>query len=121
SARFKRLILSGRYDEALDVAREQIENGATAIDINFDDALLDGVEAMHTFLNLAAAEPAIARVPFVIDSSKWQVIETGLKCLQGKGIVNSISLKEGEEDFIRIARLVRRYGAAVVVDRKSTR
>ncbi|MCX6021362.1 MAG: methionine synthase [Chloroflexi bacterium] len=115
SIRFKRLILEGKYDEALDVARQQVEAGASIIDINFDEAMLDAKHAMHTYLNLLAAEPSIARVPIMVDSSKWEVIETGLKCLQGKGIVNSISLKEGEEPFIRQATLVRRYGAAVIV------
>ncbi|AOU97197.1 methionine synthase [Acidihalobacter yilgarnensis] len=115
SARFKRLILDERYDEALTVALEQVENGAQVIDINMDEAMLDGQAAMVRFLNLIAAEPDISRVPVMIDSSKWLIIESGLKCLQGKGIVNSISLKEGEEKFIEQARLVRRYGAAVIV------
>ncbi len=115
SAKFKKLILAGEYDAALEVARQQIEAGAVIIDINFDEGMLDAEEAMRTFLNLAAAEPAIARVPFMLDSSKWKVIETGLKCVQGKAIVNSISLKEGEDEFIRQATLVRRYGAAVIV------
>ncbi len=115
SAKFKQLILAGNYDEALAVARQQIEAGAVVIDINFDEGMLDAHEAMRTFLNLAAGEPAIARVPLMLDSSKWSVIETGLKCIQGKGIVNSISLKEGEAEFIRQATLVRRYGAAVIV------
>jgi 5-methyltetrahydrofolate--homocysteine methyltransferase len=115
SARFKRLIQAGDYDTALSVAREQIENGAQIIDVNMDDGLLDGEEAMTTFLRLVASEPDIARVPIMIDSSKWSVIEAGLKCVQGKAIVNSISLKEGEEPFLEVARKVRRYGAAVVV------
>jgi len=115
SAKFKKLVLAGEYDAALEVARQQIEAGATIIDLNFDEGMLDADVAMRTFVNLAAAEPAIARVPFMLDSSKWKVIETGLKCLQGKGIVNSISLKEGEAEFIRQATLVRRYGAAVIV------
>ena len=115
SARFKRLIKEGDYDTALSVAVEQVENGAQVIDVNMDEGLLDAVEAMQRFLNLAAAEPDIARVPVMIDSSKWEVIETGLKCVQGKPIVNSISLKEGEEKFIQQARLCRRYGAAVIV------
>jgi 5-methyltetrahydrofolate--homocysteine methyltransferase len=115
SARFKRLIQAGDYDTALSVAREQIENGAQIIDVNMDDGLLDGEEAMTTFLRLVASEPDIARVPIMIDSSKWSVIEAGLKCVQGKAIVNSISLKEGEEPFLEMARKVRRYGAAVVV------
>ncbi|HEY8648341.1 MAG TPA: methionine synthase [Candidatus Limnocylindria bacterium] len=115
SARFKKLVLAGDYDGALEVARQQIEAGAVIIDVNFDEGMLDSEAAMRTFLNLAAAEPAIARVPVMLDSSRWAVLETGLKCLQGKGIVNSISLKEGEEPFLRQARLVRRYGAAVIV------
>ncbi|WP_462328387.1 methionine synthase [Thiohalocapsa halophila] len=115
SARFKRLIKEGDYDTALSVAVEQVENGAQVIDVNMDEGLLDAVEAMNRFLNLAAAEPDISRVPVMIDSSKWEVIETGLKCVQGKSIVNSISLKEGEEKFIEQARLCRRYGAAVIV------
>ncbi|MFC5569200.1 methionine synthase [Lysobacter yangpyeongensis] len=115
SAQFKKLILEGRYDEAIVVARQQVENGAQVIDVNMDEGLLDSEQAMVTFLNLIAAEPDIARVPVMVDSSKWSVIEAGLKCLQGKGIVNSISMKEGEAEFLRQARLVRRYGAAVVV------
>src|SRR6185312_10457860 len=115
SAKFKKLILAGDYDTALEVARQQVEAGATLIDINFDEGMLDAEAAMKTFLNLAATEPAIARVPFMLDSSKWKVLETGLKCLQGKGVVNSISMKEGEAEFVRQATLVRRYGAAVIV------
>ena len=115
SKAFARLILAGQYDEALAVARQQVENGAQVIDINMDEAMLDSVAAMTRFLNLIASEPDIARVPIMIDSSKWSVIEAGLRCVQGKAIVNSISLKEGEEEFIRQARLVRRYGAAAVV------
>jgi len=115
SSRFAKLILNGDYNEALTVARQQVESGAQIIDINMDEGLLDAVHAMTTFLNLVAAEPDISRVPIMIDSSKWKVIEAGLKCLQGKGIVNSISLKEGEEEFLRQASLVRRYGAAVIV------
>ena len=115
SAQFKKLILEGRLDEAVVVARQQVENGAQVIDVNMDEGLLDSERAMVEFLNLIAAEPDIARVPVMVDSSKWSVIEAGLKCLQGKGIVNSISMKEGEEAFLRQARLVRRYGAAVVV------
>ncbi|MEJ8474654.1 methionine synthase [Roseibium algae] len=115
SARFRKLIKTGDYNTALEVARDQVENGAQIIDINMDEGLLDSDEAMVIFLNLIAAEPDIARVPIMIDSSKWTVIEAGLKCIQGKGIVNSISMKEGEEAFIAQAKLVRRYGAAVVV------
>ncbi|MGP2740774.1 methionine synthase [Serratia nevei] len=115
SARFKRLIKEEKYSEALDVARQQVESGAQIIDINMDEGMLDAEAAMVRFLNLIAGEPDIARVPIMIDSSKWSVIEKGLKCIQGKGIVNSISMKEGEEAFIHHAKLVRRYGAAVVV------
>jgi len=115
SARFARLIKEGDYDTALDVARQQVESGAPIIDINMDEGMLDSKEAMVTFLNLIAAEPDISRVPIMIDSSKWEVIEAGLKCIQGKGIVNSISMKEGEDKFIEQAKLVRRYGAAVIV------
>ena len=115
SKRFEKLILGGKYHEALEVARQQVENGAQIIDINMDEGMLDSAVAMKTFLNLAAAEPDIARVPFMIDSSKFTVIETGLKCVQGKSIVNSISMKEGEAEFIRQARVCRDYGAAVVV------
>ena len=115
SAQFKKLILDARLDEAVVVARQQVENGAQVIDVNMDEGLLDSEKAMVEFLNLIAAEPDIARVPVMVDSSKWTVIEAGLKCLQGKGIVNSISMKEGEAEFLRQARLVRRYGAAVVV------
>ena len=115
SAKFRKLITDGKYEEALDVARSQVENGAQIIDINMDEGLLDGVAAMKRFLNLMAAEPAIAKVPFMIDSSKWEIIEEGLKCVQGKPVVNSISMKEGEEKFIQQAKLLRRYGAAVVV------
>ncbi len=115
SKAFARLILAGQFDEALAVARQQVENGAQVIDINMDEAMLDSAATMTRFLNLLAAEPDIARVPIMIDSSKWSVIEAGLKCVQGKGIVNSISLKEGEAEFLRQATLVRRYGAAVIV------
>ena len=115
SAKFKRLILEGRYDEALEVAKQQVETGAQVIDINMDEAMLDGEAAMVKFLNLIASEPDISKVPMMIDSSKWSIIEAGLKCVQGKSIVNSISLKEGEENFIKYATLVRRYGAAAVV------
>jgi 5-methyltetrahydrofolate--homocysteine methyltransferase len=112
---FARLIREEKYDEAVAVARQQVESGAQIIDINMDEAMLDSVACMHRFLNLIASEPDIARVPVMIDSSKWSVIETGLKCVQGKSIVNSISLKEGEEPFLKQARLCRRYGAAAVV------
>ncbi len=115
SRQFARLILNGDYEKAVDVARQQVENGAQIIDINMDEGMLDGKEAMVKFLNLIAAEPDIARVPIMIDSSKWEIIEAGLKCIQGKGIVNSISLKEGEEKFIEQARKVKMYGAALVV------
>ncbi|MBE2220205.1 MAG: methionine synthase, partial [Anaerolineae bacterium] len=115
SRKFARLILQGKYDEALSVARQQVENGAQIIDINMDEGMLDSVTAMPHFLNLIAAEPDIARVPLMIDSSKWSVIEAGLKCVQGKSIVNSISMKEGVAEFKRHAKLARRYGAAVVV------
>jgi 5-methyltetrahydrofolate--homocysteine methyltransferase len=115
SKKFARLILNGEYEEALAIARQQVENGAQIIDVNMDEGLLDSEAAMTTFLNLIASEPDIARVPIMIDSSKWSVIEAGLKCVQGKAIVNSISLKEGEENFKEVARKVRSYGAAVVV------
>ncbi len=115
SAKFLRLIKTGAYEEALSVAREQVESGAQVIDINMDEGMLDGAEVMHKFLNLIASEPDISRVPIMIDSSKWEVIEAGLKCIQGKGIVNSISLKEGEEKFIEQATLVKRYGAAAII------
>ncbi|HEY1137197.1 MAG TPA: methionine synthase [Xanthomonadaceae bacterium] len=115
SAQFKKLILEGRYDEAVVVARQQVENGAQVLDVNMDEGMLDSEKAMVDYLNLIAAEPDIARIPVMVDSSKFSVIEAGLKCLQGKGIVNSISMKEGEAEFLRQARLVRRYGAAVVV------
>lgn len=115
SKKFARLILNNLYDEALDVARQQVENGAQVIDINMDEGMLDGKEAMVKFLNLIAAEPDISRVPVMIDSSKWEIIEAGLKAIQGKGIVNSISLKDGEEAFRERAKLIKRYGAATVV------
>jgi len=115
SRAFARMILEGRFDDALAVARQQVENGAQVIDINMDEAMLDSRAAMERFLKLIASEPDISRVPIMLDSSKWEVIEAGLKCIQGKGIVNSISMKEGEAEFLRQARLARRYGAAVVV------
>jgi 5-methyltetrahydrofolate--homocysteine methyltransferase len=115
SPRFSKLILTGNYNEAVSVARQQVETGAQIIDVNMDEGMLDGAAAMTRFVNLIASEPDIARVPVMIDSSKWTVIEAGLRCLQGKGIVNSISLKEGEAKFLEQARIVRRFGAAVVV------
>ena len=115
SKAFARMILNGQFDEALAVARQQVENGAQVIDVNMDEAMLDSKAAMVRFLNLVATEPDIARVPIMIDSSKWEVIEAGLKCVQGKSIVNSISMKEGEAEFLRQANLCRRYGAAVIV------
>ena len=115
SAAFRRLIREEKYEQAIDVARQQVESGAQIIDINMDEGMLDSKGAMVRFLNLIASEPDIARVPVMLDSSKWDIIEAGLKCLQGKGIVNSISLKEGEEAFLHHAKLVRRYGAAVIV------
>lgn len=115
SPRFRKLVKAGDLEGALEVARQQVENGANMIDVNFDEGLLDSEACMRDFLNLMAAEPDIARVPVMVDSSKWSVIEAGLQCLQGKGVVNSISLKEGEDEFLRQAGLVQRYGAAVVV------
>ncbi|MEE4110983.1 MAG: methionine synthase, partial [Halieaceae bacterium] len=115
SARFKKLILSGDYETALEVARNQVEDGAQIIDVNMDEGMLDAEEAMVTFLNLVAAEPDISRVPIMVDSSKWPVIEAGLRCIQGKAIVNSISLKAGEEEFLDQAAKCQRYGAAVVI------
>ncbi|MBI4905333.1 MAG: methionine synthase [Acidobacteria bacterium] len=115
SPKFAKLIKQGKYEEAVSIARQQVENGANVIDICMDEGMIDGVAAMSRFLQLLASEPEVAKVPFMVDSSKWEVIEAGLKCLQGKGIVNSISLKEGEEKFRQNARTVRKYGAAVVV------
>ncbi|MCG7498492.1 methionine synthase [Vibrio sp. Of7-15] len=115
SARFKRLIKEEQYDEALEVARQQVENGAQIIDINMDEGMIDAKACMVRFLNLCASEPEISKVPIMVDSSKWDVIEAGLQCIQGKGIVNSISLKEGKEAFVHHAKLVKRYGAAVIV------
>jgi 5-methyltetrahydrofolate--homocysteine methyltransferase len=115
SARFRRLIKNGEYDTALEVALDQVRGGANLLDVNMDEGLLDSEQAMTRFLNLIASEPEISRIPIVVDSSKWSVLEAGLQCVQGKGVVNSISLKEGEDDFLEKARLVRRYGAGVVV------
>ena len=115
SKAFARMILNGQFEEALAVARQQVENGAQVVDVNMDEAMLDSEAAMVRFLNLMASEPDIARVPVMVDSSKWSVIEAGLRCLQGKGIVNSISMKEGVEPFKQHAKLVKRYGAAAVV------
>lgn len=115
SKRFLRLIKEEKFDEALDIARQQVEGGAQIIDINMDDGLIDGKEAMVRFLNLIVAEPDIARVPIMIDSSKWEIIEAGLQVVQGKCVVNSISLKEGKEEFVHHAKLIKRYGAAVIV------
>src|SRR5512136_253102 len=115
SARFRKLIEANNYAAALEVARQQVESGANMLDVNMDEGMLDSETAMVTFLNLLAAEPDISRVPIMIDSSKWSVIEAGLKCVQGKSVVNSISLKEGEGPFLEHAKKVRRYGAAVVV------
>ncbi len=115
SPKFAKLIREGKYEEAVGVARQQVENGANVIDICMDEGMIDGVYAMTRFLQLLGSEPEVAKVPFMVDSSKWEVLEAGLKCLQGKGIVNSISLKEGEERFRQHARAVRKYGAAVVV------
>src|ERR671927_279341 len=115
SKKFARLIRENKYEEALSVARQQVENGAQVLDVNMDDALLDGVAAMTTYLNLLQAEPDIAKIPIMIDSSKFEIIEAGLKCVQGKCIVNSISMKEGEQKFIEQAFTCLAYGAAVIV------
>ncbi|HEX9828453.1 MAG TPA: dihydropteroate synthase, partial [Flavobacteriaceae bacterium] len=115
SRKFLRLIKEENYNEALEVARHQVEGGAQILDVNMDEGMLDGVNAMTTFLNLIASEPDIARIPIMIDSSKWEIIEAGLRVVQGKSVVNSISLKEGEDAFIHHAKLVKRYGAAVIV------
>lgn len=115
SAKFKRLILNEEYEEALDICRAQVEDGAQVVDINMDEGMLDGKAAMVRFMNLIASEPDISKVPLMVDSSKWEIIEAGLKCTQGKAIVNSISLKEGKENFIKYARLCKRYGAAIIV------
>lgn len=115
SRKFLRLIKEKKYEEALTIARKQVEDGAQILDVNMDEGLLDGAKEMSTFLNLIASDPDVSRIPIMIDSSKWEVIEAGLKCVQGKSVVNSISLKEGEEDFLRRARLVKSYGAAVII------
>src|SRR6202022_4532410 len=114
SPKFSKLILAGDYEGALAVARQQVQGGANILDVNMDEGMIDSEAAMTRFLNLIGSEPEIARLPLMIDSSKWSVIESGLKCVQGKPVVNSISLKNGEEDFLRQAKLVRRYGAAVI-------
>src|SRR5947207_11213652 len=115
SPKFSKLILADDFDGALAVARQQVQSGANILDVNMDEGMIDSEAAMTRFLNLIGSEPDIARVPIMIDSSKWSVIEAGLKCVQGKAIVNSISLKNGEEEFLRQAQLVRQYGAAVIV------
>lgn len=115
SRRFLRLIKEEQYEEALDIARDQVEGGAQILDVNMDEGMLDGVYAMTTFLNLIASEPDIARIPIMIDSSKWEIIVAGLKCVQGKAVVNSISLKGGEAEFKAQAKTVLRFGAAVIV------
>src|SRR6476619_2662307 len=115
SKKFARLIREGKYEEALSVARQQVESGAQILDVNMDDALLDGIKAMTTFLNLLQAEPDIAKIPVMIDSSKFNIIEAGLKCVQGKCIVNSISMKEGEEKFLEQAFICKSFGASVIV------
>ena len=115
SPKFAKLVKEGKFEEAVSVARQQVENGANVIDICMDEGMIDGVAAMTRFLQLLGSEPEVAKVPFMVDSSKWEVIEAGLKCLQGKGIVNSISLKEGEEMFRERAAAVLKYGAAAVV------
>src|SRR5881398_2095735 len=115
SPKFSKLILADDFDGALAVARRQVQGGANLLDVNMDEAMIDSEAAMIRFLNLIGSEPDIARIPIVVDSSKWSVIEAGLKCLQGKAVVNSISLKNGEEEFLRQGRLIRRYGAATIV------
>src|SRR5437763_11417399 len=115
SRAFAKLTLAGDFAGAVEIARQQVGNGAQMIDVNMDEAMLDSKAAMVRFLHLIAAEPDIARVPVMVDSSRWDVIEAGLKCVQGKSVVNSISMKEGEDEFLRQAKLVRRYGAAAVV------
>src|SRR5690606_22552532 len=115
SAQSRKLIKDGRYEEAVEVARQQVANGAQILDVNMDEGLIDSEAAMTRFLNLIMSEPDIARIPVMVDSSKWSVIEAGLKCLQGKGVVNSISLQEGKQSFVEQARTILRYGAATVV------
>src|SRR5437762_14171543 len=115
SPKFSKLILGGDFEGALAVARQQVQGGANLLDVNMDEAMIDSEAAMIRFLNLIGSEPEIARIPIVIDSSKWSVIEAGLKCLQGKAVVNSISLKNGEEEFLRHAQMIRRYGADTIV------
>ena len=115
SLKFLKLIREGNFDEALSIARDQVEGGAQILDVNMDEAMIDGKAAMVEFLNLIASEPDIARIPIMIDSSKWDIIEAGLKCIQGKGIVNSISLKNGEDEFLYQAKMIKRYGAATVI------
>src|SRR4051794_33504893 len=115
SPKFSKLILGGDFDGALTVARQQVKGGANILDVNMDEGMIDSEAAMTRFLNLIGSEPEIARIPIMIDSSKWSVLEAGLKCIQGKGVVNSISLKNGEEEFLRQAGIIRRYGAAVIV------
>src|SRR5580765_5331686 len=115
SPKFSKLILADDFDGALAVARQQVQSGANILDVNMDEGMIDSEAAMTRFLNLIGSEPDISRIPIMIDSSKWSVIEAGLKCVQGKPVVNSISLKNGEEEFLRQARLIRRYGAAVIV------
>src|ERR1041385_9085573 len=115
SPKFSKLILGGDFDGALAVARQQVQGGANILDVNMDEGMIDSEAAMTRFLNLIGSEPEISRIPIMIDSSKWSVIEAGLKCVQGKCVVNSISLKNGEEEFLRQAQLIRRYGAAVIV------
>ena len=115
SAKFAKLIINNDYEEALNIARSQVENGAQIIDVNMDEGMLNSEKAMDRFLKLIASEPDISRVPIMLDSSKWSVIEAGLKCIQGKAIINSISLKEGEEDFIQKVKIAKKFGAAIVV------
>ena len=115
SKKFARLVLNNQYEEALSVARQQVENGAQILDVNMDDALLDGVQAMTTFINLVQSEPDIAKIPIMVDSSKFEIIMAGLKCIQGRCIVNSISMKEGEAKFIEQAYICKAFGAAIIV------